>query len=126
MLNPRTFYNSRPDGFGAVEVAEAPSTPDAPRRFVPLMRTDLAGRIGNRHDHGLRVTAQARQAGTPDTAGGRNRPPLAVRGTAAPVRRTFSRAFLAGLSGSAPAKVPRSFRSAQIMLCPISCHSDQI
>jgi Ca-activated chloride channel homolog len=45
MLNPRAFYNSRPDGFGVLEVAEAPPAPDAPRRFVPLMRTDLAGTV---------------------------------------------------------------------------------
>ena len=45
MLNPRAFYNSRPDGFGVLEVAEVPPTPDAPRRFVPLMRTDLTGTV---------------------------------------------------------------------------------
>src|SRR5437879_4435980 len=45
MLNPRAFYNSRPDGFGVLEVADDNPSPDAPRRFVPLMRTDLAGTV---------------------------------------------------------------------------------
>ncbi|MBA4062463.1 MAG: hypothetical protein C0501_01915 [Isosphaera sp.] len=39
MFNPRAFLNSRPDGFGVLELA------DAPRRFAPLRRTDLAGEI---------------------------------------------------------------------------------
>ena len=42
MLNPRTYYNSRPDGFGVLEV---PGEPDGPRRFVPLKRTDLTGTV---------------------------------------------------------------------------------
>lgn len=42
MLNPRAFSNSRPDGFGVLEVAEPP-VPGAPRRFVPLKRTELTG-----------------------------------------------------------------------------------
>jgi Ca-activated chloride channel family protein len=45
MLNSRTFYNSRPDGFGVLEVAEHDPAPNAPRRFVPLNRTELAGTI---------------------------------------------------------------------------------
>ncbi len=45
MLNPRAFFNSRPDGFGVLEVADPSSSPDAPRRFVPLKRTDLAGTV---------------------------------------------------------------------------------
>ena len=43
MLNPKAFYNSRPDGFAVLEVVD--DTPDAPRRFVPLRRTDLAGTV---------------------------------------------------------------------------------
>ena len=43
MLNPKAFYNSRPDGFAVLEVVD--DTPDAPRRFVPLKRTDLAGTV---------------------------------------------------------------------------------
>jgi Ca-activated chloride channel family protein len=43
MLNPRTFHNSRPDGFGVLEIAD--DKPKAPRRFVPLNRTDLAGTV---------------------------------------------------------------------------------
>jgi Ca-activated chloride channel family protein len=39
MFNPRAFLNSRPDGFGVLELA------DAPRRFVPLRKTDLAGEV---------------------------------------------------------------------------------
>lgn len=39
MLNPRAYLNSRPDGFGVLEV------PGDPRRFVPLRRTDLAGGV---------------------------------------------------------------------------------
>ncbi|MBP3961061.1 VWA domain-containing protein [Gemmata sp. G18] len=45
MLNSQTFYNSRPDGFGVLEVASDPSAPDAPRKFVPLMRTALTGTV---------------------------------------------------------------------------------
>lgn len=40
MLNPRAFSNSRPDGFGVLEV---PGTSEP--RFVPLMRTDLSGEV---------------------------------------------------------------------------------
>ncbi len=39
MFNSRTFYNSRPDGFGVLEV------PGEPRRFVPLTRTELTGTV---------------------------------------------------------------------------------
>lgn len=39
MFNPQAFYNSRPDGFGVLEVAGD----DGPRQFSPLKRTDLAG-----------------------------------------------------------------------------------
>ncbi len=45
MLNPRTFYNSRPDGFGVLEIAETDPAPAAPRRFVPLTRTELTGTV---------------------------------------------------------------------------------
>src|SRR4051794_21858679 len=45
MLNPRTFYNSRPDGFGVLEVAGDPPAPNAPRQFVPLKRTELTGTV---------------------------------------------------------------------------------
>ncbi len=45
MLNSQAFYNSRPDGFGVLEVADNPSEPDAPRKFVPLMRTALTGTV---------------------------------------------------------------------------------
>ena len=44
MLNPRAYLNSRPDGFGVLEIP-AGETPDQPRRFVPLRRTDLAGEV---------------------------------------------------------------------------------
>ena len=44
MLNPRAYLNSRPDGFGVLEIPGG-ETPDAPRRFVPLRRTDLAGTV---------------------------------------------------------------------------------
>jgi Ca-activated chloride channel family protein len=45
MLNPRTYYNSRPDGFGVLEVADPDPRPNTPRRFVPLARTDLTGTV---------------------------------------------------------------------------------
>ena len=45
MLNPKTFYNSRPDGFGVLEVAGEPPTAGAPRQFIPLKRTDLTGTV---------------------------------------------------------------------------------
>ena len=35
MFNPRSFFNSRPDGFGVFEVAGG--------GFAPLTRTDLTG-----------------------------------------------------------------------------------
>src|SRR5262245_29228152 len=43
MLNPRAFFNSRPDGFAVLEVAE--EKPNAPRRFIPLLRTELRGTV---------------------------------------------------------------------------------
>lgn len=42
MLNSRAFYNTRPDGFGVLEVADAGA---GPRRFVPLARTELTGTV---------------------------------------------------------------------------------
>ena len=45
MLNPHAYYNSRPDGFAVLEVVDETPAPDAPRRFVPLKRTDLAGAV---------------------------------------------------------------------------------
>ena len=45
MLNPKAYYNSRPDGFAVLEVVDDNPAPDAPRRFVPLTRTDLAGTV---------------------------------------------------------------------------------
>lgn len=45
MLNPKAYYNSRPDGFAVLEVVDDTPAPDAPRRFVPLKRTDLAGTV---------------------------------------------------------------------------------
>ncbi len=44
MFNPAAFDNSRPDGFGVLELSGNPS-PDAVRRFVPLRRTELHGEI---------------------------------------------------------------------------------
>jgi Ca-activated chloride channel family protein len=43
MLNSRSFYNSRPDGYAVLEVI--PDESNGPRRFVPLKRTDLAGNV---------------------------------------------------------------------------------
>ena len=43
MLNSRTFYNSRPDGFGVLEIADDSSTDR--QQFVPLKRTHLTGTI---------------------------------------------------------------------------------
>ena len=45
MLNPRAFYNSRPDGFSVLEVVEDAPDLAGPRRFVPLTRTDLTGTV---------------------------------------------------------------------------------
>src|SRR5262249_1095090 len=42
MFNPQAYHNSRPDGFGVLEIAGT-EAPEAPRRFSPLKRTDLAG-----------------------------------------------------------------------------------
>jgi Ca-activated chloride channel homolog len=43
MLNPRAYFNSRPDGIGVLEVVSDNDT--AARRFAPLRRTDLAGSV---------------------------------------------------------------------------------
>ena len=40
MFNPRSFHNSRPDGFGVLEVAGGPD-----HRFAPLRRTALTGEL---------------------------------------------------------------------------------
>jgi Ca-activated chloride channel family protein len=54
VFNPRTFENSRPDGFPVLEIVgdgtgwppEPPERePEQPRRFVPLQRTDLSGDV---------------------------------------------------------------------------------
>jgi Ca-activated chloride channel family protein len=45
MLNPRTFYNSRPDGFGVLEVVDPDPKPNTPRSFVPLKLTHLKGSV---------------------------------------------------------------------------------
>lgn len=45
MLNSRTFFNSRPDGFAVLEVVDDNPVPDAPRRFVPLKSTRIAGTV---------------------------------------------------------------------------------
>ncbi|MCE9560456.1 MAG: VIT and VWA domain-containing protein [Planctomycetes bacterium] len=45
MLNAKAFHNSRSDGFGVLEIASDKPKPSAPRRFVPLKRTDLAGNV---------------------------------------------------------------------------------
>ncbi|HKB01369.1 MAG TPA: VIT domain-containing protein [Gemmataceae bacterium] len=42
MFNSRSYYNSRPDGFGVLEI---PAGDNSPRRFAPLKRTDLAGDV---------------------------------------------------------------------------------
>jgi hypothetical protein len=41
MFNPRNYENSRPDGFGVLEVAHD----DTEHLFVPLQRTELSGEI---------------------------------------------------------------------------------
>ena len=54
MFNPRTFENSRPDGFPVLEIADdhagarmpQPQPEGAqPKRFVPLQRTELRGDV---------------------------------------------------------------------------------
>jgi len=45
MLNSQAFYNSRPDGFAVLEVVDDNPAPNAPRRFVPLKSTRLAGTV---------------------------------------------------------------------------------
>ena len=44
MFNPHAYYNSRPDGFGVLEIATG-DDPGSPRRFGPLKRTDLTGTV---------------------------------------------------------------------------------
>jgi Ca-activated chloride channel family protein len=45
MLNSRTFFNSRPDGYGVLEVADGAPDANGPRRFVPLKHTALTGTV---------------------------------------------------------------------------------
>lgn len=45
MLNAQNFYNSRPDGFGVLEIEGEPPTRGKPRRFVPLRQTELTGTV---------------------------------------------------------------------------------
>src|SRR5688572_20320074 len=45
MFNHSIYENSRPDGFGVLEVNDAPEDSRQPRLFVPLVRTELAGEI---------------------------------------------------------------------------------
>jgi Ca-activated chloride channel family protein len=53
VFNPRTFENSRPDGFPVLEIVDdgagrlRPDDPERerPRRFVPLQRTELSGDV---------------------------------------------------------------------------------
>jgi Ca-activated chloride channel family protein len=46
MFNPTAFENSRPDGVSVLEIFDDPDRPEeAPRRFVPLRRTELHGEI---------------------------------------------------------------------------------
>ena len=49
MFNPRTFENSRPDGFPVLEIVDGGSgdrrSVEPPRLFVPLRRTDLIGEV---------------------------------------------------------------------------------
>jgi Ca-activated chloride channel family protein len=43
MFNPRAFWNTRPDGFPVLEIAD--ESPEGPRRFVPLKKTHLSGSV---------------------------------------------------------------------------------
>ena len=49
MFNSSQFDNSRSDGFAVLEVVEnsevLKTSPDAPRRFVPLRRTEIGGEV---------------------------------------------------------------------------------
>lgn len=45
MFNRVLYENSRPDGFGVMEIAADPEEPGSSRRFVPLQRTKLRGEI---------------------------------------------------------------------------------
>ncbi|HEX3150636.1 MAG TPA: VIT and VWA domain-containing protein [Gemmataceae bacterium] len=44
MFNSRAYFNSRPDGFGVLEIVDE-SAVDGPRQFAPLARTDLTGEV---------------------------------------------------------------------------------
>jgi Ca-activated chloride channel family protein len=45
MFQPHVCENSRPDGIGILEVVSGQKPDDAPRRFVPLKRTELKGEV---------------------------------------------------------------------------------
>jgi Ca-activated chloride channel family protein len=65
MFNPQTFENSRPDGFGVLEISAEPDSSE-PRRFVPLKRTELRGQV-----HGPLAELRLVQTfGFPDAAQG--------------------------------------------------------
>src|SRR4051812_23852514 len=66
MFNSRTYFNSRPDGFGVLEFVDEPGVQE-PRRFAPLLRTDLAGEITGPLA-ALKLTQTFRIAGPADAA----------------------------------------------------------
>ncbi|MEI6310451.1 MAG: hypothetical protein WCP58_12510, partial [bacterium] len=45
MFNRNAFDNSRPDGMPVLEVYEKDEKETRPRRFVPLVRSDLSGEV---------------------------------------------------------------------------------
>jgi Ca-activated chloride channel family protein len=45
MFQPHLCENSRPDGVPVLEIVPAQESADAPRRFVPLKRTELKGEV---------------------------------------------------------------------------------
>lgn len=45
MFNPRTYANSRGDGFGVLEVLGAGVVPEGEQRFVPLRQSTLTGTV---------------------------------------------------------------------------------
>ena len=49
MFNPRTFENSRPDGFPVLEIVDDGTgqgpPAEQPRRFVPLRHSELGGDV---------------------------------------------------------------------------------
>ena len=57
MFNPQAYENSRPDGIGVLEIIDPDAGEKAPRRFVPLRRTELHGEVTGPH-------AQAASLGT--------------------------------------------------------------